>query len=55
MLCNYHVTQQILYETSLINKMKESPKLQHQYMYKEQKGWGTVSGSPEAGQWCIDC
>ena len=49
MLRNYHVTQQILYETSLINKMIGSPKLLHQYIRNKN------IGSPEAGQWCTDC
>ncbi|KAK3886186.1 hypothetical protein Pcinc_009646 [Petrolisthes cinctipes] len=56
MFRNYHVTQQIQYEITLIKKMKESPKLLHQYIRHKKVGVPSVGPMKlDSGALTADC
>ncbi|KAK3879851.1 hypothetical protein Pcinc_015615 [Petrolisthes cinctipes] len=56
MFRNYHVTQQIQYEITLIKKMKESPKLLHQYIRHKKVGVPSVGPLKlDSGALTADC
>ena len=54
MFRNYFVTRQIHSETSLINKMKESPKLLHQYI-RSKKVPSVGPLKLDSGELTADC